>query len=132
MFQGLVGRVASGSSARDRAHAAVCIAGIVMMRDLLHAVADGPANRSYGLSVAKLAGVPAETIRLAKAYLARLDQFSVRDDAQGDLFGAPSAVIASEADPAAGAVVERLRALDPDALSPREALDALYALKNLL
>ncbi len=98
----------------------------------LHAVADGPASRSYGLSVAKLAGVPAETIKLAKAYLARLDQFSVRDEAQGDLFSAPAAVIASDADPAAGAVVERLRALDPDALSPREALDALYALKKLL
>ena len=43
----------------------------------LHAVEDGPANRSYGLQVAKLAGVPAETIRQARAYLARLDQFSV-------------------------------------------------------
>ena len=52
----------------------------------LHAVADGPANRSYGLSVAKLAGVPAETIRQAKAYLARLDQFSARSEHQGDLF----------------------------------------------
>ena len=47
----------------------------------LHAVEDGPANRSYGLQVAKLAGVPAETIRQARAYLARLDQFSARSDA---------------------------------------------------
>ena len=46
----------------------------------LHAVEDGPANRSYGLQVAKLAGVPAETIRQARAYLARLDKFSARSD----------------------------------------------------
>ncbi len=99
----------------------------------LHAVEDGPANRSYGLSVAKLAGVPAETIRQAKAYLARLDQFSARTDQQGDLFSAPNAVIAGEpADPRGADLVERLQALDPDAMSPREALDALYALKKLL
>ncbi len=53
----------------------------------LHAVADGPANRSYGLQVAKLAGVPAETVRQAKAYLGRLDQFSARNASQDDLFG---------------------------------------------
>jgi DNA mismatch repair protein MutS len=99
----------------------------------LHAVEDGPANRSYGLSVAKLAGVPAETIRQAKAYLARLDQFSVRNDQQGDLFSAPAAVIAgAPADPRGAELVERLQSLDPDALSPREALDALYALRKLL
>jgi DNA mismatch repair protein MutS len=83
----------------------------------LHAVAEGPANRSYGLQVAKLAGVPAETVKQAKAYLARLDQFSSRNAAQDD--------------PRAADVLERLLALDPDALSPREALDALYALKKL-
>ena len=44
----------------------------------LHAAEDGPANRSYGLQVAKLAGVPAETVRQARAYLARLDQFNRR------------------------------------------------------
>jgi DNA mismatch repair protein MutS len=97
----------------------------------LHAVADGPANRSYGLSVAKLAGVPTETIRQAKAYLARLDQFSARSEHQSDLFAGPATGPAS-ADPRGGAVVERLEALDPDALSPREALEALYALKKLL
>jgi len=99
----------------------------------LHAVADGPANRSYGLQVAKLAGVPAETIRQAKAYLARLDQFSARSDHQGDLFAGPAtAAPDDEGALRADAVAERLRALDPDALSPREALEALYALKKLL
>ena len=100
----------------------------------LHAVAEGPANRSYGLQVAKLAGVPAETVRQAKAYLARLDQFSARNAAQDDLFGsaAPAGpAIAPSADPRATDVLERLIALDPDALSPREALEALYALKKL-
>src|SRR4029077_1633698 len=44
----------------------------------LHEVADGPADRSYGVQVAKLAGVPGDAIRQARAYLARLDRFSVR------------------------------------------------------
>src|SRR5260370_1059873 len=48
----------------------------------LHAVEDGPANQSYGLQVAKLAGVPAEALRQARTFLARLDQFSVRRDIQ--------------------------------------------------
>lgn len=98
----------------------------------LHAVADGPANRSYGLSVAKLAGVPAETIRQAKAYLARLDQFSARNDNQADLFGAGArGAPITAADSRAADVLERLESIDPDALSPREALEALYALKKL-
>ncbi len=100
----------------------------------LHAVAEGPANRSYGLQVAKLAGVPAETVRQAKAYLARLDQFSARNAAQDDLFGSTAAAGPASlpaADPRATDVLERLLALDPDALSPREALEALYALKKL-
>ena len=100
----------------------------------LHAVAEGPANRSYGLQVAKLAGIPAETVRQAKAYLARLDQFSARNAAQDDLFGSaapPGSPIAPTIDPRGADVLEKLIALDPDALSPREALEALYALKKL-
>ena len=101
----------------------------------LHAVAEGPANRSYGLQVAKLAGVPAETVKQARAYLARLDQFSARSAAQDDLFGSvarpEAAAAASMVNAHAADVLERLLALEPDALSPREALDALYALKRL-
>jgi DNA mismatch repair protein MutS len=100
----------------------------------LHAVADGPANRSYGLQVAKLAGVPAETVRQARAYLARLDQFSARNTAQDDLFGAAAAARPDDApriDGRALDILECVTALDPDALTPREALDALYALKKL-
>jgi len=95
----------------------------------LHAVEDGPANRSYGLQVAKLAGVPADTVRQARAYLARLEQFSSRNEGQPDLFAA-EAVAAPTAVPHA-ALLDRLAALDPDALSPREALAALYDLKKL-
>ncbi len=100
----------------------------------LHAVADGPANRSYGLQVAKLAGVPAETVRQAKAYLSRLDQFSARNATQDDLFGSaqpPGPQTAAATDHRAADVLEKLLALDPDTLSPREALEALYALKKL-
>ncbi|HEY2816705.1 MAG TPA: DNA mismatch repair protein MutS, partial [Casimicrobiaceae bacterium] len=98
----------------------------------LHAVAEGPANRSYGLQVAKLAGVPAETIRHARAYLARLDQFSARTKDQHDLFSANPASAAGSTDPGAQTLIDHLTALDPDALTPRDAHAALYALKKLL
>jgi DNA mismatch repair protein MutS len=98
----------------------------------LHAVEEGPASRSYGLQVAQLAGVPPDTVRQARNYLARLEQHAARDDGQGDLFsGGLPAEVAATTDPQAAAVLDRLRALDPDALSPREALDALYALQRL-
>jgi len=94
----------------------------------LHAVEDGPANQSYGLQVARLAGVPAETVRQARNHLARLDRFSTRSSSQGDLFVAPDA----EEHPAPAALLaEKLAAIDPDALSPREAHAALYELKRL-
>jgi DNA mismatch repair protein MutS len=96
----------------------------------LHAVEDGPANRSYGLQVAKLAGVPQDALRLAQRYFARLDKFHVRDDAQHDLFAEIGVGGVSEAPPTP--LEARLRALDPHAMSPREALEALYALKRLL
>ncbi|MEJ7671025.1 MAG: DNA mismatch repair protein MutS [Casimicrobiaceae bacterium] len=100
----------------------------------LHAVADGPANRSFGLQVARLAGVPPETIRQAKSYLARLDRFSAGNETQSDLFAGPraAALPAGFADPRNAAVIERLTALDPDALSPREALETLYTLRKLI
>jgi DNA mismatch repair protein MutS len=95
----------------------------------LHAVAEGPANRSYGLQVAKLAGVPADALRQARAYLARLDRFSTQRDAHGDLFapGAPTDPAPSQA----SAALDRLALLEPDTLSPREAQAALYELKRL-
>jgi DNA mismatch repair protein MutS len=95
----------------------------------LHAVEDGPASQSYGLQVAKLAGVPPEAVRQARAYLSRLDHFSSRRDDHGDLFSAtpPPAEPLRPGSP----VLDRLAALDPDALSPRDAHAALYELKRL-
>ena len=98
----------------------------------LHHVEDGPANRSYGLQVARLAGVPADTLKQAQRYFARLDKFNVRDDAQHDLFAAPAVAAAAAAEPDTSSELEvRLAALDPDALSPRDALAVLYELKRL-
>ncbi|MEO8848145.1 MAG: DNA mismatch repair protein MutS, partial [Casimicrobiaceae bacterium] len=96
----------------------------------LHAVADGAASRSYGLQVARLAGLPQETVRHARNYLARLDQFSARAEGQQDLFtaDAPSTVPAAAHE---SALAAQLAALDPDALSPREALQKLYELKRI-
>ena len=107
----------------------------------MHAVAEGPANRSYGLQVAKLAGVPSTVVRRARDYLARLDRFSAGGGPQADLFApigvAPikanelgSAARASEAD--TNALAAHLAALDPDAMTPRDALAALYELRKLL
>jgi DNA mismatch repair protein MutS len=103
----------------------------------LHAAEEGPANRSYGIQVAKLAGVPAEAIRRAKGYLARLDRFSAVGAAQTDLFAPPGvAPQAEESAPLvsteAAAVAAKLADLDPDAMSPRDALAALYELRKLL
>jgi len=93
----------------------------------LHAVEEGPANQSYGLQVARLAGVTATVIRGARTHLARLDHFSARRD--GDLFAA----VAPPADPAPAdsSLRDRLKALDPDAMSPRDAHEILYELKRL-
>jgi len=96
----------------------------------LHAVADGAASKSYGLQVARLAGLPAETVRQARNHLARLDQFSTQRDGQRDLFAVGETTSTSPA-PRESALAAQLAALDPDALSPREALQKLYELKRL-
>ncbi|MBK8016718.1 MAG: DNA mismatch repair protein MutS [Betaproteobacteria bacterium] len=96
----------------------------------LHALEEGPASRSYGLQVAQLAGVPPGVIRSARRKLQELETAAVP---QGDLFAVASASVPPE--PAAAAshpAVERLAQIDPDSMSPREALDALYALRALL
>jgi DNA mismatch repair protein MutS len=90
----------------------------------LHQVRPGPASRSFGLQVAALAGVPQPVIRAARAHLAELERQPAAADAgtpQLALFTAP---------PRSSAALELLDALDPDALSPREALAALYRLKQ--
>jgi len=101
--------------------------GIVFM----HAAEDGPASRSYGLAVAKLAGVPADTVRQARNYLARLDTFARAGEGQPDLFSAQGPAAEDAGVARARALADRVASLDPDALSPREALEALYELKRL-
>ncbi|PZO65341.1 MAG: DNA mismatch repair protein MutS, partial [Pelagerythrobacter marensis] len=99
---------------------------------LLHEVADGPADRSYGLAVARLAGVPAAVIKRARVILDRLEKGRAETGGLaaglGDL---PLFAAASEAEEAAcDSLRERLQALDIDALAPREALELLYELKR--
>ena len=94
----------------------------------LHQIAPGPASRSYGVQVARLAGMPAALIRQARATLEALEAKALSGKAQVDLFAAPAAAPLPEP-PAA---LRELAAIDPDRLSPREALDALYRLKGLL
>jgi DNA mismatch repair protein MutS len=94
----------------------------------LHEIQPGPASRSYGVQVARLAGMPPSLIRQARSTLEALEAQQQAGDPQVDLFAAPPApapaVALSPAD-------EALEAIDPDKLSPREALDALYRLKAL-
>ena len=94
----------------------------------LHAVEEGPANQSYGIQVAALAGIPSTVVRAARKQLREFEQRAAVDPLQPDLFaqGAPEP---AEIEP--HPAVERLAGLDPDSMTPREALDALYALKKL-
>jgi DNA mismatch repair protein MutS len=93
----------------------------------LHAIEPGPASRSYGVQVARLAGMPASLVRQARATLEALEAQQRAGDAQVDLVAAPPEVVAAEPSPVDAA----LAGIDPDALTPREALDALYRLKTL-
>ncbi len=99
----------------------------------LHAVKDGPANRSYGLQVAQLAGVPREVIAQARRYLEMLESQRDRQDGTG---GASAQKELPLFEPAVPMPVDELRselaALDPDQLTPRGALEALYRLRMLL
>src|SRR5690606_6935143 len=94
----------------------------------LHAVKDGPASRSFGLQVARLAGVPRPVIENARHILASLE--SQRDEAPPAVAPA-SGQLGLFAPPAPSPAVEMLRGLDPDSLAPREALDLLYRLHRL-
>ena len=93
----------------------------------LHHIEPGPASKSYGIAVAKLAGVPAAVVTHARHSLIALEAHQAQARAQVDLFAAPPEVTAAEK----SAVDTLLGTIDPDALSPREALEALYRLKKL-
>jgi DNA mismatch repair protein MutS len=101
----------------------------------LHAVQPGPASQSYGLQVAQLAGVPQAVIRAARRHLAELEAHSLQASPQFDLFAAaPAEPDESAPQPqpvAADPLALALEEIDPDALTPRQALDALYRLKAM-
>jgi DNA mismatch repair protein MutS len=100
----------------------------------LHSVQEGPASQSYGLQVAKLAGIPKEVVKLAKIELQRLETKSLNQEevqsaklmtknstAQTDLFAINEP---SELE-------QMMDDIEPDELSPRDALDVIYKLKRL-
>ena len=93
----------------------------------LHAVKPGPANQSYGLQVAALAGVPRHVVKRARNYLATIETH------QAALAQSPQAQLplGRASEPAADALRDALDALEPDSLTPRQALEALYRLKDL-
>ena len=113
----------------------------------LHAVQPGPASQSYGLQVAQLAGVPQGVIKAARKHLARLESQALDTTPQLDLFALPCVepAVNEESDDEADAVeadagsttsagselLAALAAIDPDALTPRQALEQLYQLKRL-
>lgn len=95
----------------------------------LHAVEEGPANQSYGIQVAALAGIPTSVVRAARRQLSELEQRASINPLQPDLFS-------SLQEPAKEAVAPnpallRLDAIDPNELTPKQALDALFELKSL-
>jgi DNA mismatch repair protein MutS len=96
----------------------------------LHSVQDGPASQSYGIQVAKLAGIPTEVINLARQELALLEANS-HEIAHSDDNTGPSQTELFPP-PVNPQLQKRLEALKPDDLSAKQALDLIYELKNLL
>ena len=99
----------------------------------LHTVEQGPASQSYGLQVAQLAGVPQNVIRAARKHLAALEAHAAQSDTQFDLFATAAAeeAVADPAPDTASPLKAALLGIDPDSLTPREALEALYRLRQL-
>jgi DNA mismatch repair protein MutS len=97
----------------------------------LHEVQPGPASRSYGVQVARLAGMPAAVVRQARAALDALEAQQRATQVQVDLFAAPAPATSATPSLVNEALADALADLDPDSLSPREALDALYKLKKI-
>src|SRR5690606_3218382 len=104
----------------------------------LHEVGPGAADRSYGVHVARLAGLPRKVVARAEQILRLLEEHQAKGGGAGSilpdlpLFQAALAVPPPppepEADPKAEALLAAVRALDPDSMTPRDALEALYAL----
>ena len=93
----------------------------------LHEVQPGPASRSYGIQVARLAGMPSSVLSHAQHALETLEHGATASRAQVDLFAAPPVTQVAGPSALEGALAD----INPDAMSPREALDVLYQLKKL-
>ncbi|KAG4076163.1 hypothetical protein HA402_006380 [Bradysia odoriphaga] len=93
----------------------------------MHSVQDGAASKSYGLAVAALAGVPRDVIKRARQKLRELESLSSQT-AAGTVDATQMTLLNEEVSPA----VEALETLDPDSLSPRQALEWIYRLKSLV
>lgn len=93
----------------------------------LHEIQAGPASKSYGVQVARLAGMPAAVLNQARHVLDALERQATQSQAQVDLFAVPQSADAG----APSALESSLAAIQPDSLSPREALEALYQLKAI-
>jgi DNA mismatch repair protein MutS len=95
----------------------------------LHRLEGGPADRSYGIHVAHLAGIPRDVVRAARKHLTELEQQLKPRSSQPDLFSlAPSSEQLRPSHPA----LDELAAIDPDQLSPKDALALIYKLRGLL
>jgi DNA mismatch repair protein MutS len=94
----------------------------------LHEIQPGPASKSYGIQVARLAGMPAAVLNQARQTLEVLEAQASTQQAQIDLFALPAV---AEVATSSSAVEDALEAINPDDLSPREALEALYQLKKM-
>jgi DNA mismatch repair protein MutS len=95
----------------------------------LHAVKDGPANQSYGLQVAALAGVPKTVVKKAREKLAALERQAQAERPKGK--GAGSQQLDLFAEPEPHPALELLKRIEPDEVSPKQALELLFALKRL-
>jgi len=93
----------------------------------MHSVQDGAASKSYGLAVAALAGVPKEVIKRARNKLKELEALS-GSSAASTVEGSQMQLLVAETSPA----VDALEALDPDSLTPKQALEWIYRLKTLV
>ena len=98
----------------------------------LHEVATGPADRSYGLAVAKLAGLPPSVLARARSVLAKLEEGrAATGGIAAGLDDLPLFAAARQEEPQPDPLATALAEVDADALSPREALDLVYRLKRL-
>ena len=100
----------------------------------MHKVEEGAANQSYGLQVAQLAGIPRTVIATAKKKLAQLEvqQVAMANENQGDMFASNTDEKSAYEKPLSSTALELLETIQPDDLTPKQALELLYKVKSLL